>query len=92
MFLKMFPFRRLKIEPGVGKSLDVGKESLDKRMELILKDNNYMCKENNPCKNEDWQNCRHHHKRLLNLPEPANFLVISIINNVNKVKHTDYNT
>ena len=42
MFLKMFPFRRLKIEPGVGKSLDVGKESLDKGMELILKEYNYV--------------------------------------------------
>ena len=40
MFLKMFPFRRLKIEPGVGKCLDVGKESLDKGMEFILKENN----------------------------------------------------
>ena len=40
MFLEMFPFRRLKIEPGVGKCLDVGKKSLDKGMELILKENN----------------------------------------------------
>ena len=40
MFLEMFPFRRLKIEPGVGKCLDVGKKSLDKGMELILRENN----------------------------------------------------
>ena len=42
MFLKMFPFRRLKIEPGVGKGLDIGKKSLDKGMELILKGNNFL--------------------------------------------------
>ncbi len=40
MFLEMFPFRRLKIEPGVGKCLDVGKKGFDKGMELILKENN----------------------------------------------------
>lgn len=36
MFLEVFPFCRLKVEPGVGERLNVGQESLDKWMELIL--------------------------------------------------------
>ena len=40
MLLEMFSLGSLKIEPGVGKCLDVGKKSLDKGMELILKENN----------------------------------------------------
>ena len=36
MFLKMFSFRRLEVEPSVGKGLHMRKKSLDKGMKFVL--------------------------------------------------------
>ena len=36
MFLKMFSFRRLEVEPSISKGLHMRKKSLDKGMKFVL--------------------------------------------------------